>query len=38
MPQIQGEEEIGHWGFFLQNQQETKILEGYNLINGTKLW
>jgi hypothetical protein len=23
---------------FLQNQQETKILEEYNLINGAKLW
>jgi hypothetical protein len=34
MPQIQGEEEIGYTKeFFLRNQQETKILEGYNLIN-----
>ena len=24
--------------FFLQNQQEMKISEGYNLINGAKLW
>jgi hypothetical protein len=23
---------------FLRNQQETKIFEGYNLINGAKLW
>jgi sarcosine oxidase delta subunit len=23
---------------FLRNQQETKISEGYNLINGAKLW
>jgi hypothetical protein len=33
MPQIKGEEEIGHQGkfyFILRNQQETKNLEGYN--------
>jgi len=38
MLQIQGDEEIGYYGiFFLWNQQETKILEGYNLINGARL-
>jgi len=38
MLQNQGEEEIEHYRIFLQKQQETKILEGYNLINGAKLW
>ena len=38
MLQNQGEEEIEHYRIFLQKQQETKILEVYNLINGAKLW
>jgi len=38
MLQNQGEEEIEHYRIVLQKQQETKILEGYNLINGAKLW
>jgi hypothetical protein len=33
--QNQGEEEIGHQGN-LRKQQETKILEGNNLINGAE--
>jgi hypothetical protein len=37
MLQNQGEEEIEHYGIFLRKQQEMKILEGYNLINGAKL-
>jgi hypothetical protein len=37
MLKIQGEKEFGNKEFFFGNQQETKILEGYNLINGVKL-
>jgi hypothetical protein len=36
MLQIQGEEKLDTKEF-LRKQQETKISEGYNLINGAKL-